>query len=85
MRGKTLNGEKHGQIYRAQYQPKTDFDLSTNPHGNARNTCIQSTNTNNNNNNIRNASNNNNNKNRFDRHNVDINGNNEQRNTKQLV
>lgn len=94
VRGKTLNGEKRGQIYRANNQPKSDFDLSTNPHGNAANTCNQY------NNNFRNArytnsnggggnGNNNNNKRKTDRnnngHNGDINGNYDPRNGKQLV
>lgn len=96
VRGKTLNGEKRGQIFRAK-NPRTDFDLSSNPHGNARNTCTQyngSGKGNANNNNFRNAryvpsSNNddnntngkvNRNPNAFD---VDINGNYDPR--KQLV
>ncbi|XP_055324980.1 hybrid signal transduction histidine kinase E-like [Sitodiplosis mosellana] len=90
VRGKTFHGEKCGQIYRANSQTKSDFDLSTNPHGNGRNTCNQYSNNNNgNNNNFRNArytttknssnNNNNNNKGKVDRknnvYNGDINGN----------
>lgn len=91
VRGKTFNGEKRGQIYRPNNQPKSDFDLSTNPHGNAPNTCIQYNN-NNNNNNFRNArhtasnmNNNNNNKRNNNGYNGDINRNYDPRNGKQLV
>lgn len=82
VRGKTFNGEKRGQIYRPNNQPKSDFDLSTNPHGNAPNTCTQY-----NNNNFRNArhTNNNNNKRNNNGYNGDINGNYDPRNGKQLV
>lgn len=61
VRGKTLNNGMCGQIYRANNQPKSDFDLSSNPHGNIPDTCIQTNgnsntanpNTNMNNNNFR--------------------------------
>lgn len=96
VRGKTLNGEKRGQIYRPNYQPKSsDFDLSTNPHGNAPNTCTPYNDYDeNNNNNFRNArtsnyNNYNNNMRKVDRnnngYNGDINGNYGPRNGKQLV
>lgn len=39
VRGKSLNGGNHGRIYRASNQTKSDFNLSTSPHGNAPNTC----------------------------------------------
>lgn len=95
VRGKTLNSEKRGQIYRAKNQAKTDFALSTNPHGNARNTCTQYNGTGDtNNNNFRDArhtytrnNNNNNNNAKVNRNSsafdVDINGNYDPR--KQLV
>lgn len=77
VRGKTLNGQNRGEIYRANNQPKTDFDLSTSPHGNRIDTCIPNNNNNNNfhnNRNNYNSNKNNNNKAKVDRNNNAHNG-----------
>lgn len=51
VRGKSVHGDNRGQIYRPNHQPKTNFDLSTNSHGDRSNTCIQNNNKNNGNHN----------------------------------
>lgn len=59
VRGKSVHGDNRGQIYRPNHQPKTNFDLSTNSHGNRSNTCIQNNNKNNGNHNKNNHNGNN--------------------------
>lgn len=88
VRGKTLNSENRGQIYRANNPAKSSsYDLSTNPHGNIPNTCIQHDNNSNSNNNYFRGGERSN-KTKVDRNNNgynDVNGNYEPQNGMQLV
>lgn len=81
VRGKTLNSENHGQIFRTNIQQKsTNFGSKANPHGNTSNMCFQYTNGNDND-----TNNNHNNNSRYGRSNkmkFDRNNNNSNNNSK---